>query len=123
VICVDAVFFAPDVVAAMAEAGRLLRPGGRYVFTLSQDPDSPDPARRVVDEHVLGAGLELLGKEVRPNFAESVQRMYDLWVAHADEIAAEVGQEVADKHVEEAQSNGPTLARRTAYVVTARKPV
>ena len=29
VICVDAVFFAPDVAAAMAEAGRVLRPRGR----------------------------------------------------------------------------------------------
>ena len=56
-------------------------------------------------------------------FAESVQRMYDVWVAHADEIAAEAGQEMADRHVEEAQSSGPTLAHRTAHVVTARKPV
>ena len=96
VVCLDAVFFAPDIVAAMAEACRLLRPGAHYVFTTDIVPDSPDPARHVLDEHVEAAGLELLGKEVVPQFAEQLQRMYDLWVEHADEIAADVGQEVAD---------------------------
>ena len=112
---------APDIVAAMAEAGRLLRPGAHYVFTTDIVPDSPDPARHVLDEHVEAAGLELLGKEVVPQFAEQLQRMYDLWVEHADEIAADVGQVVADEMVEEAPSVGPTLARRTPYLVTARR--
>ena len=92
------------------------------MFTASQQNDSLDPDRRVIDQDVAGAGLELLGKEVTPYFAERLQRMYDLWVAHADEIAAEVGQEVANDMVEEAQTVGPTLASSTVYVVTARKP-
>ena len=106
----------------MAEAGRLLKPGGRYVFTTDIVPDSPDPARRVLDEHVDAAGLELLRKEVVPRFAEQLQQMYDLWVEHVDEITAEVGEVVAKEMVEEAETVGPTLARRTPYLVTARRP-
>jgi ubiquinone/menaquinone biosynthesis C-methylase UbiE len=122
VVCLDAVFFAPDVVAAMAEARRLLRPGGRYVFTNDIVPDSPDPARRVLDEHIEAAGLELVGKEVVPQFAERLQKMYDLWVEHVDKIAEDVGQEVADDMIQEAETVGPTLWTRTPYLVTARRP-
>lgn len=119
VICMDAVFFASDMVAAMAEARRLLRPGGRYVFTTDVNPQSEWPQFRVVDQHVEAAGLELVAKEEVPQHREMLGKMYDLWLEHRDEIAADVGQAVADEHVWEAERVGPTLASRTGYVCTA----
>jgi SAM-dependent methyltransferase len=49
-ICADAVFFASDRRAVFAEMGRVLRPGGRFLFT-ADESDDPDRPAAVPDCH------------------------------------------------------------------------
>lgn len=54
VICMDAVFLTPDRVAATTEVARILRPGGRYLFT------SGERTRRDGDRHSIPDWTPLL---------------------------------------------------------------
>lgn len=54
VICMDAVFFTPDRVAATTEVARILRPGGRYLFP------SGERTRRDGDRHSIPDWTPLL---------------------------------------------------------------
>ena len=121
-VCVDAVFFAADRIAAVAEIGRLLRPGRRaMVTTVESDDDRPAavPDWRPVVE---AGGLRVVDREVIPGFPERVLRMYELWSAHADELGAELGEEVAALLLEEARQGGPVLTQSTAWVYTLEQP-
>jgi ubiquinone/menaquinone biosynthesis C-methylase UbiE len=123
VLCVDAIFFALDRVAALREVARVLRPGGRFVFTCDEEAGSPRP-QAVPDWTPLveAAGLVVEQKEEIPRFVESLQRMYALWLEHIDELRAEIGDAAADEMAGEAAVVSPTLPARTALVVTARRP-
>lgn len=121
--CADAIFFALDRVAAFTEVARILRPGGAFVFTCDEDGRA-ERAMAVPDWTPLveAGGLVVERKEIVPRFAEQLQRMYDLWLEHLDEIRAELGAEVAAEYEQEATVVGPTLAGRTPLIVTARRP-
>ncbi len=122
VVCVDAVFFAADRVAAVAEIGRLLRPGRRAMVTAVEiDNDRPGavPDWRPIVE---AGGLRVVDREVTPGFPEQVLRMYELWLAHADELGAELGEEVAAGLLEEARHVGPMLPQATAWMYTLERP-
>lgn len=119
VLCLDAVFFAEDRVAALREVRRLLRPAGRYVFT-ADEVDPPTEPRHVQDWGLLlnAAGLELQSKEEIPRFREQLARMYELWLERLDHLAAEYGSERAERLELEARTVGPTLhTRRPLFVV------
>jgi ubiquinone/menaquinone biosynthesis C-methylase UbiE len=122
-LCLDAVFFAEDRVAALREVRRLLRPAGRYVFT-ADEVDPPTEPRHVDDWRRLldAAGLELESKEEIPRFREHLGRMYELWLEHLDQLAAEYGPERAERLELEARSVGPTLDTRRPLFVVARAP-
>jgi ubiquinone/menaquinone biosynthesis C-methylase UbiE len=121
VLCLDAVFFAEDRIAALREVSRLLRPGGRYVFT-ADEVDTPTEPRHVQDWALLldAADLELESKEEIPRFREQLQRMYDLWLEHLDQLAAEYGQQRAERLEFEARNVGPTIESRLPLLVIAR---
>jgi ubiquinone/menaquinone biosynthesis C-methylase UbiE len=112
VLCLDAVFFAEDRVAALREVRRLLRPHGRYTFT-ADEVDPPTEPRHVPDWGLLldAAGLELESKEEIPRFSKQLGRMYELWLEHLDELAAEYGPERSERLELEAKQVGPTLRR------------
>jgi ubiquinone/menaquinone biosynthesis C-methylase UbiE len=122
-VCLDAIFFAEDRIAALREVRRLLRPEGRYLFT-APEVATPTQAFHVHDWTPLleAAGLQLESKEEIPRFAEQVGRMYELWLEHLDEIRAEIGAEAADRLETEARTVGPTLASRRAMLIVARRP-
>jgi ubiquinone/menaquinone biosynthesis C-methylase UbiE len=122
-VCLDAVFFAEDRIAALAEVERLLRPGGRYAFT-APETDTPTRPSHVTDWTPLieAAGLELEGKEEVPRFAEQLTRMYELWLEQLDELRAEIGDTAAERLETEARTVGPTLASRRHLFLVARRP-
>jgi SAM-dependent methyltransferase len=121
--CADAIFFAPDRVAAFAEVARVLKPGGRFVFTCDED-QSTERATAVPDWTPLieAGGLAVERKEDVPGFAEDAQRMYDLWIENLDALRAEVGEEEARSLEDEALRVGPTLKNQRGLIITARKP-
>ncbi len=121
VLCLDAVAFAADRVAALCEVRRLLRPGGRYVFSATEVASSPDRSW-VVDWQPLlsAAGLKMESKEEVPHYAERLQRMYDLWLENLPALEAELGLEMTKKLEQEARAVGPTLQKRRQFVVVAR---
>jgi ubiquinone/menaquinone biosynthesis C-methylase UbiE len=120
VTCVDAIFFAVDRIAAFAEVARILRPGGRFVFTA--DEDDSDRRSGVPDWSpiALAGGMVIERKEEVPRFAEQLQRMYSLWLDNLDALRAELGEEAARDLEDEANTVGPTLRNRTALIMTAR---
>lgn len=122
-VCADAVFFATDRIAVFAEMARVLRPGGRFVFT-ADESDDPDRAGAVPTwaPIIERGGLAVVAGEEIPQWAAQLQAMYDAWVANIDALRAEVGDESADDLLDEARSVGPTLARRTGVLYTAEKP-
>lgn len=121
-VCADGVFFAEDRIAVFAEMARVLRPGGRLLFTASEsdDPDRPDavPDWAPIIER---GGLGVVTREEIPNWATQLKGMYDSWVENIDDLRAESGDEFADDLLDEAHIVGPTLSRRTGMLYTAEK--
>jgi len=123
VVCLHAIFFAADRVAALREVRRLLRPDGRYVFT-APEVRMPTQPSHVSDWTPLleAAGLQLESKEKVPRFAEQLGRMYELWLEQLDAIRAEVGEAAADRLETEARTIGPMLTSLEPLLIVARPP-
>jgi ubiquinone/menaquinone biosynthesis C-methylase UbiE len=121
-VCADAVFFAEDRIAVFADMARVLRPGGRFLFTASES-DDPDRAGAVPDwaPIIERGGLGVVTREEIPNWATQLKRMYDAWVENIDVLRAESGDEFANDLLDEAHTVGPTLSRRTGMLYTAEK--
>jgi ubiquinone/menaquinone biosynthesis C-methylase UbiE len=122
-ICADAVFFATDRIAVFAEMARVLRPGGRFLFT-ADESDEPDRPAAVPDwaPIIERGGLSVVTREEIPNWAAQLKAMYDAWIENIDALRAGLGDAVADDLVDEAQTVGPTLSRRTGVLYTAERP-
>jgi len=121
-VCADAVFFAADRVAVFAEMARVLRPGGRFVFT-ADESDDPDRPGSVPDwaPIIQRGGLTVVAREEIPRWAAQLKAMYDAWESNIDALREELGDESANDLVDEAHTVGPTLARRTGVLYTAEK--
>ena len=120
VVCADAVFFATDRIAVFAEMARILRPGGRFVFT-ADECDDPDREMAVPDWRPIinAGGLSVVSRLEIPHWSEDLKRMYDTWLANADELRENLDEESVDDLIGEATVVGPTLFNRTGVLYMA----
>ncbi|MEV8212514.1 class I SAM-dependent methyltransferase [Leifsonia sp. NPDC077715] len=121
VLCADAIFFATDRIAAVREAARILRPGGRYAFTAHESDDGRPHAVPDWRPIIEAGGLEVVARIEIPRWAEQLGRMYDVWMANLDEVRQTLGEEAANAMREEAETVGPTLPNRTGVLYVAQR--
>ncbi|MFD7444050.1 class I SAM-dependent methyltransferase [Streptomyces sp. NPDC059909] len=118
IVCVDALGRATVRDAAVRELGRVLAPGGRLVVTRAlrrgATPAWPEQAR--------AAGLTVEHVDERPAEPTMWDRLYRLWIAHADELLRELGEVQAENMLREAHQVLPALPGRRAVLLTLRRP-
>lgn len=103
---IDALWMLIDKMAALREAARILRPGGRFVFT-TWEPS-------YLDYGVLlqAAGLSLISREVTPNWKSRQLAVYDGLLRHETELRLELGVEAANVLLAEARE-APSMLEDT----------
>lgn len=121
-VCADGVFFAEDRIAVFAEVARVLRPGGRFLFTASESADAERPGA-VPDwgPIIERGGLGVVTREEIRNWAAQLKGMYDAWVQNIDVLRVELGDASADELLSEAHTVGPSLSQSTGVLYTAEK--
>ncbi|MFC9816535.1 class I SAM-dependent methyltransferase [Streptomyces virginiae] len=118
IVCVDALGGAADRAAALIELGRILAPGGRLVVTRALRRGA-EPAWH---EQVAAAGLTQEHLDERPGEPAMWERLYQLWIAHADQLRRELGQAPAENMLREAHRMLPKVRGRRAVLLTLRRP-
>ncbi|MEU1622393.1 class I SAM-dependent methyltransferase [Streptomyces sp. NPDC005722] len=118
IVCVDAFALATDRDAAVRELARILAPGGRLVMTRALRRD----AGPVWEEQAQAAGLMVQHVDERPAEPAMWERLYRLWIAHADELRRELGDAQAQAMLHEAHRVLPTLPGRRAVLLTLERP-
>ncbi|GHG00195.1 hypothetical protein GCM10018777_08470 [Streptomyces albogriseolus] len=118
IVCVDALGGATDRGTAVRELGRILAPGGRLVVTRALRRG----AQPAWHEQADTAGLSLEHLDERPDEPAMWERLYQLWIAHADQLRRELGASPAENMLREAHRMLPKLRRRRAVVLTLRRP-
>lgn len=125
VVSMDALPFAFDRAAALAELRRILRPGARAIFTAVRKlPEHPayDAAEPSWPERIARAGFELEAATERPEEPGLWERLYERLSAHEAEVRAELGEEGAEVLYDEVRTAGPTIRLRVASLYAVRSP-
>ncbi|EST24414.1 class I SAM-dependent methyltransferase [Streptomyces roseochromogenus] len=116
-VCVDALSGAADRTAALRELGRLLAPGGRLLATRGLRPG----VTPTWEKQARAAGLILESVDERPAEPVMWERLYRLWIAHAEELRCELGDLPAQNMLIEAHRMLPVLPGRRAVLLTLRR--
>ncbi|MFE6892069.1 SAM-dependent methyltransferase [Streptomyces sp. NPDC057694] len=117
IVCVGALHGPASWPAAVAGLGRLLAPGGRLVLTrgLRHGTD-------LGNEYAAAAGLQTEHVDERPTEPLMWERLYRLWLAHADDLRRELGAQPAQRMLDEAAHMLPRLGGRRAVLITLHRP-
>jgi ubiquinone/menaquinone biosynthesis C-methylase UbiE len=125
VMSVDALLFAPDKRAAVAELARILTPGGRLVLTswdYHRQPAGRPP--QVADHRPLleQAGFDVRSYEETEAWREQQERTGHALLAAAAELAAESGGDVAQRQGRIAEMNATLdcIIRRVLVIAQRR---
>ena len=124
VMSVDALLFAPSKAAALAELRRILRAGGRLVFTSWDYHEQPVGRPPQVDDHrplLAAAGFDVRVYETVRDWRSVLERIGDATLAAVAEIALEEGVPVDEvrRDVEEVNATLATMSRRVFVVAEA----
>lgn len=117
IVCVDAFGGAADRDTALRELGHVLAPGGRLVMTRA----ARRGAAPAWTEQARAAGLTVEHVDERPAEPALWERLYQLWITHADELRSELGEDQAQNMLREAHQVLPKLPGRRAVVLTVRR--
>jgi SAM-dependent methyltransferase len=101
VVCIDALQMLPERERVLGEVGRLLRPGGRAVFTTWETdvkggvlgPNPIDDVGRLVE----AAGLHLLTREEHPGWDERQRLMFETVIAEDGDSAEPAVKQLAEE--------------------------
>jgi ubiquinone/menaquinone biosynthesis C-methylase UbiE len=116
-VCLDALFNAGDRAAALTEFHRILAPGGRAVITRGL----PVGVRHTLRPQARSAGFTVEHIDRRRDEPELWRHVYQLWIAHEDDLRRELGHDQADNMLAEAHRMLPRLDDRRSVMVTLRR--
>ena len=121
-ICLDALAYYPNRVRALREVRRVLRPGGRLALTALETTSGPVGPDDVPDYRALAeaAGLRVVHHGTTPGWPDAVQRTFQLWLDHADELRAEFEPSTATTLLDEAADVVARIGERQHILLIAQ---
>jgi SAM-dependent methyltransferase len=124
VMSVDSFWLFPDKSAVAAEVARILRPGGRFVFTTWDFGSTPPGWPPQVPHHreLLGeAGFVVEGYEETPDWLRRQVAVYESILAAQPELMVELGEAAAMDMIAEARQMPAVLRNSQRVLVVARR--
>lgn len=125
VMSVDSFWLFPDKPAVAAEIARILRPGGRFVFTTWDFGPTPPGWPPQVPPHrelLREAGFLVQSYEETPDWLRRQIAVYDGILAAQPQLVAELGGPAALDMITEARQMPAVLEQSQRVLVVARRP-
>ena len=114
----------PDKERAAPEIARILRPGGRLVFTTWDFDITPEGWPPQLAQHhdlLRHAGLDVEIYEETPDWRARQLAVYTGWLAAEETLVAELGQEVTADLIAEAREFPPIADHSRRVLIAARR--